>query len=239
MGKKKKRPGSKRVFVEGIDSYCDEYEYWKKTTIIKRLVGIFEVAEEQFRRNLEDLLASVGLSAYSVVRYTSEYENKPGGDEPISGTGCAVAVQNVYGKIVPVVFVQKDVKSVGEESEEEHPQFSDSVRLLVLLHELGHADDISKGINYDHRELTVDFAEAEAYAHAFVCKQAQRNSYPVLLSLYLENVERMAKSEHDAERVGAEHFLQNGKAEELQRWIAERRSQAGLRKFLEKSRRGD
>ena len=163
---KKKKPRSRKIFIEGMDSYCDEYEFWKKTTNIKRLVGVFEMPEEQFCLGLEDLLASAGLGHYRVVRYTSEYDNTPSGSEPISGTGCAVAVRDVYGRIAPVVFVRSDVQSVGDGNktiDEHHPQFGDSVRLLVLMHELGHADDIAKGVNYDHKELKINFAAAEAY----------------------------------------------------------------------------
>jgi hypothetical protein len=110
---------------------------------------------------------------------------------------------------------------------------------MILLHELGHADDISKGINYDHQTLSVDLPAAEAYAHAFLCKQAQRHNYPALLGVYLENLERMAGSDVDAQRAGAERFLEDGKADELRAWIAERRSPAGLEELIERSGRAE
>ena len=225
MGKKKK-PRPRKAFIEGIDRVRDEYKYWKKTNIIKRLVGIFEVTDEQLRLNLDELLLAVGLDGYSVVRYKSDHDNTVGGDKPFSGTGCAVAVRNVYGKVVPVVFVGSDVQSVsnsGEISEEKNPEFEAAIQLLVLLHELGHADDISKSINYDHNALKVDLAGAEAYAHEFVCKQAQKNNYSVLLELYLQNVDRMAKSAIAAERIGAELFLKTRDVAGWRGWIAERR----------------
>jgi hypothetical protein len=235
--KQKRRP--RRAFIEEIDSYSDEYASWKKTKLVKRLVGVFEVPQEQFALPYEELLASLGLADYTIVRYAAEYDSAPGGDEPITGTGCTIALRNVYGKIVPAVFVRQDVQAVGETSQPQHPQFADAIRLLVLLHELGHADDISKGINYDHETLWVDLPAAEAYAHAFLSKQAQRHNYPALLGVYLENLERMARSPDDAQRLGAERFLANGKADELRAWIAERKSQSGLMELIERSGRAE
>ncbi len=238
--KKKRRP--RKTFIEALDSYCDEYEYWKRAAFIKHLVGVFEVAEAQFQLGLEGLLLAAGLGDYSGVLYTSDYDNTGSRDQPISGTGCAIAVRDIYGRIRPVVFVCSDVQSIeenGEANEGNHPQFADSVRLLVLIHELGHADDISKGINYDHEQLKIDLGAAEAYAHSFVCKHAQKNNYTLLLEIYLDNVERMAQSEDDSERVGAELFLQSGDASTIRAWIVERRSQIGMDKFLEKSGRAN
>ena len=232
MGQRKKPPGS--TFIEGFDSYSDQYREWAKTTIVKRLVGIYQVPKAQFCQHVDELLASVGLGDYSVVVYQTQHDSSQRGDEPIVGTGFTVAVRNVYGKTVPVVFVRDDVGPVaGETDNEQTPQFADSVRLLVLLHELGHADDISKGINYDHAALTIDFAGAEAYAHAFVCKHAQRNNYARLLGTYLEDVRRMAESDHDALRVGAERFLRDADVEKMQAWVAERKTVAGMKKYVE------
>jgi hypothetical protein len=242
MGKKKKlRP--RKTFVDGIDSYGDEYDYWKKTTIIKRLVGVFEVPEAEFEKPIDELLGVVGLDGYTVVKYTADHDNKVTNDKPSSGAGCAVAIRDVYGKIAPAVFVKSEVVSVskvtGEVSTEVHPQFDATVRLLLLLHELGHANDISRAINYDHTNLKIDLAAAEAYAHEFVCKQAQKNNYTLALHLYLENVDRMAKSELVAERVGAELFLNTRDVAGIRDWIAERRSPAGRKRFLEQSGRAE
>ncbi len=242
MGKKKK-PKPRKTFIEGMDSYCDEYKYWKKRTdIIKRLVGIFEVSEEVFGLELKKLVVAVGLDGYQPLFYNAEHDNTIRSDGPISGTGCAVALRNVYGNVVPAVFVREGVASVGEADEqpgETHPQFADSIRLLVLFHELGHADDISKGLNYDHDKLIIDLAAAEAYAHDFVCRQCMKNSYPLLMSQYLENVERMAKSTVDAERVGAERFLQSGDSDRFREWLKERQSKEGFERFLRQSGRVD
>jgi hypothetical protein len=55
------------------------------------------------------------------------------------------------------------------------------IRLAVLMHEMGHADDIARGINYDHQALSLDLVGAEVYAHQFVCTHAGRNTYRLLL----------------------------------------------------------
>lgn len=240
MKTKTKKRRAKKEFIESFDSYCDEYRYWKESTIVRRLVGIFEVPKAQFDLDREELLRRVGLADYSLVRYATEYETEVCRQEPISGAGCTVAVRNVYGRIQPVVFVRSDVEAVGlapELAEAADPQFLDSIRLLVLMHELGHADDISKGINFDHKQLSIDLAGAEAYAHRFVCKHARRSNYPSPLTMYLENIDRLAKSEHDAERVGAELFMQNEDVAGLKAWIEERLFLAGLRRLVEQSGR--
>jgi hypothetical protein len=242
MGKKQK-PRARRIFLEGIDSYSEEYAAWKRTTIVKRLVGIFEVSQAAFARP-ENLPAAVGLEGYSLVQYEAQYDNSVSfsPDQPTSGAGCTMAVRNPYGKIVPVVFVRADVNAIGDRGQitkKKHPQFDDLVRLTVLLHELGHADDIAKGINYDHAALKIDLPSAEAYAHRFVCRQAQRNHYPLLLNLYLENVERMAESDREVDRVGAELFLNSADVSALRGWIAERQTRAGLTRLLEHSGRAE
>jgi hypothetical protein len=243
MGKKQKRR-PRRVFLEGFDSYNEEYAAWKLTTIVKRLVGIFEVSQATFAGPPEHLPAAVGLEGYSLVQYAAQYDNSipASPEEPISGAGCTMALRDPYGKIVPVVFVRADVCAVdrhGEMAENRHPQFDDLVRLAVLLHELGHADDIAKGVNFNHAALEIDLPAAEAYAHAFVCRQARRNYYPLLLNLYLENVERMARSGREVDRVGAELFLQATNISALRAWIAKRQTPAGLTQLLERCGRAE
>jgi hypothetical protein len=132
-----------------------------------------------------------------------------------------------------------DARPIGAGDGLKHPLFRDAVRLMVLLHELGHADDISKGINYDHDHLQVDLAAAEAYAHSFVCSQAQRNGYPLLVRMCLDNVERMVTSQRDDERAGSELFLKTHDVAALRSWIAERTSPAGVERVIEESGRAD
>jgi hypothetical protein len=237
--KRKAKRARKKFFVEGFDSYGDEYARWKRTRIVKRLVGIFEISEEQFRLGFDNLPLAVGLHGYSIVQYLTEYDNTLRGDEPLLSAGCTIALRNQYGKIAPVVFVVKSELPIGDGRGLRHPLFRDSLRLLVLLHELGHADDISKGINYDHDQLHVDLAAAEAYAHGFVCKQAQRNGYPLLLRMCLENIERMALSQRDDERAGCERFLKTHDVAAMRSWIAQRTSPEGVERVIEISGRAD
>ena len=80
-------------------------------------------------------------------------------------------------------------------------------KLLVLMHELGHAEDISRGVNYNHDDLTVDMVATEVYAHTFVLRYARRLDYRLALRDYIGNIEDQLISNNDAARLSAERVL--------------------------------
>ena len=47
------------------------------------------------------------------------------------------------------------------------------LRIAILYHELGHADDFKKGINFNHHTLTFHLPKAEEYADAFAKQYLQ------------------------------------------------------------------
>lgn len=186
----------KKMFIDGLDSYTDEYEKWKKTDLVKQLVGVYELPAEQFNEKPEANLATVGKSHLTVIRYEAEVDNiGEEKDEQIVGTGHTVVVRDQYGKVRPIIFIRLNINSKSiDESEEHGENMRDGIRLLVLMHEMGHADDVARSINFDHENKKLDIVKAEAYAHQFVCKHAARLNYRIALMYYLQNIEEGLKS---------------------------------------------
>ncbi|MDB5336777.1 MAG: hypothetical protein JWN70_2396 [Planctomycetaceae bacterium] len=67
-------------------------------------------------------------------------------------TGFCCAIRDNDNRIKPVVFVRQNIvlATDGDNAEE----VKAALRLLVLLHELGHAEDIVKGVNFNHTSIS-------------------------------------------------------------------------------------
>lgn len=127
-----------------------------------------------------------------------------------TGAGYTVAVRDQYGKPRPIIFLRQDVNAspANVEEEQNHPDFEAVVKLLVLMHELGHADDIAKSVNYNHENKSLDLVSAEAYAHAFVCRHARRIGYRLALGTYLDNIEQGLAADDPSVKLPAQRAVE-------------------------------
>lgn len=236
----------RRPFIDGYDSYAEEYERWKRMDIVKRLVGVCELSDEQYAKDTQNLLAEFGFASYRQLLYDAEVENEyvgdptgGGGDTRVSGSGWTSAVKDQYGRVRPIIFVQGNIpiSDKGEPEEAHHSEeIAGVVKLLVLMHEFGHAEDISRAVNYDHVALKLDIVAAEVYAHKFVMRHTKRLGYRLALRQYIDSIEEHLHSGNAAARLAAERFFNDVNSEEYKR-SARDRTERELQRDLQASGR--
>jgi hypothetical protein len=249
MAKKKKRAGLEAIgekqFIEGFDSYSEEYNKWKRFEIVKRLIGVFELPSDVFHSStLEEMIAHVGHSDCKVIYYQTDFDNaKTSEKESSVATGCTCAVRDTFQRVRPIVFIRSQVNSSGDDecNPNIRSEAEDGMRLLVLLHELGHAEDIVREVNYRHEALRIDIIGAEVFAHEFVCRYAKRLGYRLALGHYLRDLEEAQSSPNDVVRLSAQRALASMDMEALKAAcsMADYDSQAGIRRMLERAGRLD
>ncbi len=236
-----------RPFIDGYDSYAEEYERWKRMDIVKRLIGVYELSDEQrSTKDTQELLTDFGLTSHQQLFYDAEVENEGGDDSTggcddtrVSGSGWTSAVKDQYGHVRPIIFVQGNIpiSDTGVPGEEQHNEELVGVtKLLVLMHEFGHAEDISRSVNYDHVALKLDIVAAEVYAHKFVMRHAKQLGYRLALGQYIASIEEHLMAENDAARLAAERTFDDGGIEEYKR-AARGRTKRELERDLKASGR--
>lgn len=190
-----------QLFMDGVDSYKSEYEELMKNPPFKGILGIYELGRDQFNTlSADQQLEFVGLRGHTHIGWKSGLTNKDDdlAHESVKGTGSTVGTRTANGRIVPVVFVRKEVDPDGD-AKEHTETLSYMIRLIVLLHELGHAEDMIKEKNFNHAQTTTDLIEAEAYAHQFAVNYAKRRNYRIALNYYLDNLDKALIDEHTSE----------------------------------------
>ena len=165
-----------RPFIDGFDSYRAEYEFWKSLGLVRGLLGILELSsQDMVEKDTSQLLAELGFGEHEHLTHLIQVDNSERSTDRTTGGGWTSATRDSFGKIRPFIFVQKEVGDPKLGGEEEAVY-----KLLILLHELGHAKDIVDQTNYNHEELTLDIVEAEIYAHRFVLQHLRRMGYRLL-----------------------------------------------------------
>lgn len=207
---KKKRSRKKpfvaaHQFIEGKTSYIGEYRLWQTAKIVKGLLGVFEIPFNEFvTQTTEEHLALVGHAGLTVITYDPDEEGyyRPNPDADVAGYTCGV--RTPYGKVKSIIFMRREVHLRQEIPDQDT---ADEIRafgkLGILMHEMGHAEDIDKSINYDHQTPSFDGVAGEVYAHAFALKHAQRLGYRHLLFSYCRSLEDDLRSENDVYREAA------------------------------------
>ena len=203
-----------RIFLEGVDSYLCEYHELMKKSPIGHHVPVCEVGDDVWGQSEEEILRRTGYVGYEVVGYEADFE--PVSVESRVGTACMITVKVPSGPVRPLIFVNNDLRTASGD-----PDIEAGIKILMLLHEYGHARDVLKAINFDHEKQTLDLVAAEVYAHTFVVRQCRKRGYRIALGYYLEYIESQARSAEESLRLTAERFVTETDVTELKAWIAE------------------
>lgn len=212
------RLAAKRPFVDGFDLHVDEYDRWKRMQVVKGLLGIFELDDsDYFTKETRDLLPKFGLGACKQLFHDVEVENTGGlRDDSSSPGGWTSAVRDQYGKVRPIIFIRRDIPN--DSNEDLSDEGIAICKLLVLIHEMGHADDIRKSINYNHVTLELNIVDAELYAHDFVVRHCRKLGYRLMLDSYLSNIEKQLTLKNEAARIAAERFIASNSLDEIRKF---------------------
>lgn len=204
-----------KTFIDLLDSYETEFAAWKASPPVPSLVGIYELDDAAFYADSYDERLKEAGCPYPMVYFDTDLDNSSTrAPETTVGTGYTSAVKDDKGKIRPVILMRS---GVNPQTKDGHPEFAHAVRLIVLMHEMGHAEDIAKGVNYDAKTLKLDIVEAEVYAHEYVCRHAKRLNYRVLLSYYLENLQEWCETGNDVQRLSAERAIKRFDMKDLKK----------------------
>jgi hypothetical protein len=200
----------KNLFIDGMDSYVREYDALILDPPVHRLLGIFQLDSETFNNTtLEEKVSIAGFPNYSPILWESGFGDRKGHrDSPdAKATGFASCLMDPHGKFHPIIFIRHEVKLSAEAEADDDPhlkaEVAAGIRLLVLLHEIGHAEDMSRQINFDHTAKTMDLIAAEAYTHKFVLNYARKKNYRVALQYYIKNLDEYSTKPEFEEYVRA------------------------------------
>lgn len=215
---KQKKQHPTGPFIDGLDSYAEEFRKWKLAIAVRGLVGIYEFNEARYySTSLEEKLALTSHPECEVLYYDVAVSNEESGkDQSRGGTGFAVAVRDQYGRVRPMIFLREEIRR-EDGTIEDDAEVIGVYKLFVLLHEFGHAEDITKGINYSHDTLSLDLVKAEVYAHEYACRHARKNGYRLGLAYYVDAIERAQESEEDSVRLPAIKFFEKHDQKDLRK----------------------
>jgi len=203
------RLAATRPFIDGFDDYAVEFERWKKMEVVKGILGVFELEDDDYRqKETQALLGQLGFGSCTQLFYNVESDNSVAlNEKPTTLGGWTSAVRDHHGHVRPIVFIQKNVPQQPDATEHLSEEGTAVFKLIVLMHELGHAEDIRKSVNYNHQSLEIDIVSAEIYAHEFVLRNCRRLGYRLTFKQYLCSIEDHLLSSNEVVRLSAERFL--------------------------------
>lgn len=73
-----------------------------------------------------------------------------------------------------------------------HREYKYVLKLIALLHELGHVYDIEREINFKHAAGTFDAVEAEVFAHLYSLERMAKTNYYQCFNMLIEGLRRHA-----------------------------------------------
>lgn len=124
------------------------------------LHGVF-VVDSLGGHDVREACRLAGLDVDEVQSFTGDSEASTAYYQSLKGDGYTSLV-SVSGVTKPVIFVQQTLA--------EDELLSDHLLLGVILHELGHADDMIQGHNFGANG-PMNLAKAEAYAEVFCLRK--------------------------------------------------------------------
>jgi hypothetical protein len=187
----KNKPNAKplKPFIDGLDTYADEYARLVRNSGVKRLLGVYEIPAERFDVSGDGNLRVAGIHHPQVMLTDASIpdDEEPGKDgfagPEVTATGNTIATRNQHGHVQSAIFICN--APTGLEHILDGPECA---RTLVLLHELGHADDMAKGLNFDFSTDRLNWIGAEVYAHDYVIRSCLRRGYRLALLGYLNTL---------------------------------------------------
>lgn len=216
-GMRDQRPSA---FLEGMDSYAEEYKKVKKAALREHpsLLRIFECDDVTFyKRSTDELLSMNSMGEYKRVHFkTLDIEDVV--DESTRGenglvnehhekqegtiiTGYTTCIEG-NGTRRTIVAMRNSTGTEGSYD------IRCAMKMAALLHELGHVDDIEKGINW-RRDNKIQWVDSEVYAHHYACKKMIDSNYFLVLGHFIDGLRKMMIDGYKHARLGAARFFES------------------------------
>jgi hypothetical protein len=149
------------------ESLPEEYEKIKRQFLARgHVLAIKECPAEVFKLSAQEQLEACELTGCTALQYLSDTHDaaEPANEHiggrmvPVEKGGqrySVIYMRNDYGPDVPAAQVIAS-------------------KVCILYHELGHAEDLYQGINYNHKKRECSLKRAEAYANDFAERHLKR-----------------------------------------------------------------
>jgi len=160
-------------FYDSYDSYFEEFGkvVAQAKQQLPSLLGIFEVEDAEYYESDRSRFAP-GMQQ---IFWRSEAEHSGYGTarDESNINGYTNAFHAGEGQVKTLVIIRKTVPKSKPQREYRYV-----LKLISLLHELGHVHDIERQVNFNHAAKTCDIIEAEVFAHVYsLQRMAERNYY--------------------------------------------------------------
>ena len=207
-----------RRFFDGIDSYQTEIEAWIKSPGVPGLIGVFPLPEEQYNLPGSEKLQTLDRSDLQLIDWKSDIPPEESSSaEVIRAAGCCCGVIDQFANVRSIVFLREEVHI----TEGEHAAaVADGIRLILLIHELGHAQDMYEQTNFCHKTKRLKHTSAEAYAHRYVINTCRKIGYRIPLCYYLNCMVEQSKSSCPVLSTSAKEALNCISQKELSSYLA-------------------
>lgn len=178
-------------FYDFYDSYTDEFSKIVTQAVSDHptLLGVFEVDDpDYFGSDHSKFAPGMTQIFWRMPQEPSGY-GKKGDESNISGN--TMAFHTASGELKTLVHIRKKVPD-----SKPHREFRYIMKLIALLHELGHVHDMEHAINFKHALSEADIIEAEVFAHLYALEWMAKQNY---CQCFLTLVDALKKhiAEHD------------------------------------------
>jgi len=137
------------------------------------LIGVHEIDRDIF----EDLDANWGELGYSdltqihfdIGAVANDYDSRIA---EANLRGSTTAFVDADGQLRSVIVLYKNIKTTSQ-----HGKLKYVLKIASLLHEIGHVEDLEKGINFDVENAGLDIIEAEIFAHLWALERMAKSGY--------------------------------------------------------------
>lgn len=166
--------GCNLPFYDYLDSYEDEFKRTVTAAMASHpsLLGVHEVDDDCYAdtehdwskfgyNDLTQILFSIGND---VVDYGAKSL-----DANLSGSMSAFHDSN--GNLRSVILMKQSIRTTCQ-----HRDLKYAVKLAALNHEIGHVEDLERGINFNVSMSQVDIIEAEVFAHLYALNRLAKRS---------------------------------------------------------------
>jgi len=175
------------------------------TKEITRLIGIFCCPPEQYLCT-ERILREHGHPGYLCLKAEIQGDRTPCGDTKVRAWTSAVKRECETDDKFKIVIGVVRQPPTGDSDSDTIDRWSE---VISAVHELGHAEDMEKGINFRVGQA-FDIANAEYYAHQFACRLLQERNMVMGLVTYLSiAVCPMVRCESQSTSDAAKRFMES------------------------------
>lgn len=174
-------------FYDYYDSYYDEFArvVSQAKAAYRSLMDVVELEDrDYFEADRSALAPGMDQIFWHTEQEQNGYGTGSGSDES-NINGYTNAFRDRDGRVRTLVVIRKSIPN-----SKPHREFKYILKLVALLHELGHVHDMEQQINFDHAAKTFDVIEAEVFAHLYSLRRMAEQNYYQCYTMLVDALKR-------------------------------------------------